>query len=90
MSTTADTAARTLVQATELFVQTELAGNDASHDYAHIARVRATAASLGREEHLDSGDQELCELAALLHDIDDWKYSDSETVSGIIIHLIRA
>lgn len=62
------------------FVNAELKDNDASHDYAHIARVRATAASLSIDESLSKEDQELCELAALLHDIDDWKYSNSETV----------
>lgn len=62
------------------FVKSELKDNDASHDYAHIARVRATAASLSIDESLSKEDQELCELAALLHDIDDWKYSNSETV----------
>ena len=75
-----------LVLATEEFVKAELAGIDASHDYAHIARVRATAASLATEEELEPSDRQLVELSALLHDIDDWKYSDSETVRDERFH----
>lgn len=38
------------VLAAEIFVKTELAGNDGSHDYFHIDRVRKTAVSLAKEE----------------------------------------
>lgn len=52
-----------------------------SHDYHHIARVRASALSLARESGVvDESDLELVELSALLHDIFDHKYSGSETL----------
>lgn len=65
----------------EEYVRTALAGNDASHDWQHIARVRALALSLALEEGLlaDSPAREVVEVAALLHDVADWKYSGSET-----------
>ena len=72
-----------IIAAATVFVQAELAGNDASHDFAHIARVAASALSLAREEL--PGDAatadllEIVELSALLHDIKDWKYSGSDT-----------
>ena len=52
----------------------------------HIDRVRKLARTLAAREQLqlvDSAaqppDMEIVELAALLHDIADWKYSGSET-----------
>jgi len=58
-------------------VKDELKGNDGSHDFHHINRVRKLALSLAEEEHIENTD--VVELAALLHDIKDWKYSGSET-----------
>jgi uncharacterized protein len=59
------------------FVRADLAGNDSSHDFFHIERVRKLALSLAQEEGKDL-DLEVVELAALLHDVKDWKYSGSE------------
>jgi len=61
-----------LIARTETFVQEQLASCDGSHDWWHIHRVRATARGLALEEGADS---EIVELAALLHDVKDWKYS---------------
>ncbi|XP_026404381.1 uncharacterized protein LOC113299560 [Papaver somniferum] len=51
-------------------------GNDASHDASHVFRVRDLALSLAKEEGLSSSldPMEIVELAALLHDIGDYKY----------------
>eukprot|EP00941_MAST-03F_sp_MAST-3F-sp1_P002621 g2621.t1 len=73
---------RNIITLTEEFVKNELANNDASHDFSHIARVRSLAKSIAVEEKLSQSDVELVELAALLHDIDDWKYSNSETAGA--------
>ena len=62
----------TIIERTERFVRTALADIDGSHDWWHIHRVRLTARALAREE---GADIELVELAALLHDVADWKYS---------------
>lgn len=67
-----------LVKAAEAFAREELAGMDGSHSFDHVERVRATAVRLAAEEGLAPADVELVELAALLHDVRDAKYSGSE------------
>lgn len=54
------------------------AANDSSHDWFHIDRVRNTAVALAKAEGLDASAQATVELAALLHDLKDWKYSGDE------------
>ncbi|KAF6252284.1 HD repeat domain-containing protein [Scenedesmus sp. NREL 46B-D3] len=66
-----------LLRATEQHVQQILAGNDASHDYSHIERVRRTALHLAVMEGLDARGQLVVQLGALLHDISDHKYGGS-------------
>jgi hypothetical protein len=58
-----------IVELAEQFVRAELQGNDASHDFAHIERVRALAKSLAVEENANAQLIEIIELSALLHDI---------------------
>ncbi|KAM7271843.1 hypothetical protein ACFE04_031057 [Oxalis oulophora] len=60
----------------EELVERVMKDNDASHDAAHVWRVRDLALSLAREEGLSSNpiSMEIVELAALLHDIGDYKY----------------
>ena len=41
------------------------------------------ALRLAKDEGVSDDEQEVCELAALLHDIADWKYSGSET-AGLV------
>lgn len=69
-----------VVARTEAHVRRELARADGSHDWWHVRRVRETALSLAREE----GDCDLLivELAALLHDVKDWKYSGDENAGA--------
>ncbi len=71
-----------LVRRTEAFVREEMAGQDGSHDWFHIERVRNLALKLARMEKLASADTLTVELAALLHDIKDWKYSGSESAGS--------
>eukprot|EP00891_Asterochloris_glomerata_P004611 jgi/Astpho2/4611/fgenesh1_pm.00067_%23_39_t len=68
-----------IIAAAEAFVKEELAGNDGSHDWWHIHRVRQMALLLAQEEGLPASKLEVVELAALLHDVGDWKYSGSHT-----------
>jgi len=76
MATDAQTA---VVTATAAFVRQELVGNDASHDWNHIERVWRQAVSLATNSSLSPDEVHVVELAAILHDIADWKYSGSET-----------
>ncbi|XP_021677599.2 uncharacterized protein LOC110662796 isoform X2 [Hevea brasiliensis] len=64
------------VENAEKLVEKNMKGNDASHDASHVSRVRDLALSLAREEGLSSNpdSMEIVELAALLHDIGDYKY----------------
>ncbi|KAK7258082.1 hypothetical protein RIF29_32515 [Crotalaria pallida] len=64
------------VKKAEELVVRSMAGNDASHDHSHVFRVRDLALSLASEEGLSSNphSMEIVELAALLHDIGDYKY----------------
>jgi len=70
----------TIISKTEEFVKKELQNNDGSHDWHHINRVRKLAISLAHEEKITALD--VVELAALLHDIKDWKYSGSDTAGS--------
>uniref|UniRef100_A0A7S0WLL8 HD domain-containing protein n=1 Tax=Pyramimonas obovata TaxID=1411642 RepID=A0A7S0WLL8_9CHLO len=48
----------------------------------HIVRVRNLAVALAKEEGLPAERTEVVELAALLHDLHDWKYSGSITAGA--------
>ncbi|ERN09435.1 uncharacterized protein LOC18437588 [Amborella trichopoda] len=64
-----------VVRRAEELVQRIMRGWDASHDAFHAFRVRNLALSLALQENLTSPDTlEIIELAALLHDIGDYKY----------------
>ncbi|KAL4459068.1 hypothetical protein ABPG75_013933 [Micractinium tetrahymenae] len=63
------------VAAAEAYTKACIAGHDSSHDWWHIDRVRNSAAALARQEGLQEAEQQLAELAALLHDVADHKYS---------------
>lgn len=60
----------TLLKETEIFVKSILGGDSSGHDWWHIHRVRTMALIIAKSE---GADLFLVELAALLHDVDDWK-----------------
>src|SRR6185436_21142129 len=71
-----------LIEKTIAYVRQEMSGNDASHDWNHIDRVRKLAKFIATREGLTESQQLEAELSALLHDIKDWKYSGSETAGA--------
>ena len=77
MSECATTKLAALVAALEDTVQAHMSQNDASHDWSHIQRVRNNAHKLARAEGLGAADALMIDLAALLHDVEDWKYVES-------------
>ncbi|KAK6253066.1 hypothetical protein QUC31_014786 [Theobroma cacao] len=86
-------ASRDAVKRAEHLVERAMKGNDASHDAAHVWRVRDLALSLAREEGLSSNhhSMEIVELAALLHDIGTLFYPYSQnnpfrSLNSLIIH----
>lgn len=64
-----------LITAAEAFARAELAQDSSGHDWSHIERVRRLAMSLAREEGAEIF---ICELAALLHDIADYKIAGDD------------
>ena len=62
----------------EEWVKHELRQMDGSHDWWHIHRVRNNALAIARFERPEGADPAfdlVVELAALVHDVCDWKYS---------------
>ncbi|PRQ41425.1 putative HD/PDEase domain-containing protein [Rosa chinensis] len=80
----------TVRKAEELVVKS-MKGNDASHDPAHVWRVRDLALSLAREEQAlssNSDSMQIVELAALLHDIGDYKYLRDPSEDKLVEHFL--
>jgi uncharacterized protein len=63
-----------LVARTQEHVRRALAGDSTGHDWWHVDRVRKLALRLAHEE---GADKLVVELAALLHDVSDYKLSSS-------------
>lgn len=68
-----------LVNDTAAFVREKLAGDSSGHDWWHIDRVRRNAFRLASAE---GADPLVTELAALLHDIADWKFHGGDETAG--------
>lgn len=69
-----------LVAKTETFVRQKLAEDTSAHDWWHVMRVRNLAMRIA--EHEKGADLLVVELAALLHDIADWKFTGGDTSVG--------
>ena len=61
------------------FVKACLEGEGTGHDWEHIKRVWQLARKVGKKEKADLF---IVELAALLHDIADWKFHDGDLTAG--------
>lgn len=68
-----------LIERTAAFIRERLKDDSSGHDWWHIDRVRRNAIFLAQAE---GADVELCELAALLHDIADWKFHGGDEQAG--------
>lgn len=68
-----------LIEAVEKFVKDELKNVDSSHDWNHINRVRSNAMKILEAEQIENrfmnADAHVIEIAALMHDIGDFKYT---------------
>jgi uncharacterized protein len=60
-------------------VKNRLEGDGSGHDWWHIVRVWNMAKRIGAQERADMF---VVELAALLHDIADWKFNDGDDSVG--------
>ncbi len=72
--------AEDVIRQTEAFVRAKLEGEGTGHDWWHILRVRNLAVRLAKEEGVE--DLRTVELAALLHDIADWKFNGGDAAAG--------
>jgi len=70
---------RDILQQTREHVRRLLWGEGTGHDWFHIERVCRSAMTIGREE---GGDLYVVELAALLHDVHDWKFAGGDHEAG--------
>lgn len=79
----------TLVNITAEFVEKELTGAEAGHDWWHILRVWNNAKLIGQTENAD---MLVVELAALLHDIADAKFhgGDEEIGPKTAVNFLRS
>ena len=69
----------TLLAKTRDHIRQLLADDSAGHDWHHIDRVCRSALTIAREE---GADPVVVELAALLHDIADWKFAGGDEKAG--------
>lgn len=60
-------------------VQSLLSGEGTGHDWWHVHRVWQNAKHIGAQE---GADMFIVELAALLHDIADWKFHNGDETAG--------
>ena len=69
-----------IIAATAQFIEQKFADEGSGHDWAHIRRVwlMARRLALGAPE----ADRDVTELAALLHDIADWKFHNGDYEAG--------
>jgi uncharacterized protein len=61
-----------LVEAAAKLAQAAMADLDGSHDFQHVVRVCRTAVRIAKAEQ--APDLLAVQVAALLHDVGDWKY----------------
>src|SRR3990167_1829588 len=68
------------VEKTARFIKKKFLDEHTGHDWWHIERVHTLAKQIAKEEK--DADLEIVELAALLHDIADFKFYDGDTEIG--------
>jgi uncharacterized protein len=68
-----------IIAETAAHVRSLMAGDSSGHDWQHIERVRRAALAIARAE---GGDMLVVELAALLHDVADWKFAGGDLAAA--------
>ena len=68
-----------IIQSVALKIKERLKDDSGGHDWWHIYRVWHLAKGLAEVE---KGDLFVIELAALLHDVSDWKYNEGDELAG--------
>lgn len=68
-----------IIYKTYIFVRQKLEGEGSGHDWWHIDRVWKNSINIAKKEKADLF---VVQLAALLHDIADWKFCDGDETVG--------
>ena len=68
-----------IIEKTEYFVKETISKDGTGHDWWHVHRVRNLAKRIARHEDTDIF---IVELAALLHDIGDYKFFEGDEEAG--------
>ncbi|AWI80655.1 phosphohydrolase [Parazoarcus communis] len=76
-----NTPQRRLVERVAEHIKSKFADESSGHDWHHINRVRKLARQIAAQE---GADVDMAELAALVHDIADWKFHDGDDTKGPI------
>ena len=63
-----------ILQKTAAYVKAEFSSDSSGHDWWHIYRVWKNAVTICEHEGADAF---IVQLAALLHDLDDWKFNEA-------------
>ncbi len=63
-----------IIQKTAEYIKQEFSGDSSGHDWWHIYRVWKNALAICEHE---KANRFIVELAALLHDLDDWKFNET-------------
>ncbi len=74
---------KTIIEKTKKYVRQKLEGESSGHDWWHTWRVWNMAKRLAKEE---KADMFVVELAALLHDLEDWKLIGNKTGKSRLIN----
>lgn len=80
-----ETAQEPLIQSSDLVgrvaqhIKAKFASESTGHDWHHIHRVWKLSRQIGTQE---GANQEVVEVAALVHDIADWKFHDGDDTMG--------
>lgn len=68
-----------IIKKTKDFIRKKLQGEGSGHDWWHVFRVWNNVKHIGKYEKVDMF---IVELAALLHDISDWKFNKGDEDEG--------
>jgi len=70
-----------IIKKTAIYAKQKLSGEGSGHDFWHVYRVWKMAIYLAKKEKADLF---VIQLAALLHDIADWKFNDNDKEGSIL------
>ncbi len=70
-----------IIKKTADYAKQKLSGEGSGHDFWHVYRVWKMALYLAKKEKADLF---VVQLAALLHDIADWKFNDNDKEGGVL------